>query len=400
MKFNQNIANLTPSKSMAMSMLAKELKKTDPSIIDLSIGEPDFDTPRAVVDEAIKWLNAGFTHYTTGPGLPELREGIAKKLKEDNGCSYAADEIIVTPSGKYGLCIALQTLLSAGDEAIVFAPYWVSYPSLVESNGAKCVSVELLPENDYRIDEESLRKACNEKTRVIIINYPSNPTGMALTEPELTALKNVMKDFPEITLISDEMYESIIFDGRKVLSPAACPELEGRVITSNGFSKCAAMTGWRIGYIAGPKEFVKTCTRYFGHTVSQTCGFIQKAALVALSCKDEMKAMRDSFQYRRDLFVDALNEIPGITVKKPEGAFYAWAGFSDDLVKKLPGYVPGKAEYSSEVSEFLLRVAKVSTVPGIANGVTGTTYVRFCFAAAEEDLVKAVAQIKDAIAKL
>lgn len=400
MKFNPYIESLTPSKSMAMSMLAKELKKADPSIIDLSIGEPDFDTPRAVVDEAIKWLNAGYTHYTTGPGLPELREAIAAKLKEDNGCSYDASEIIVTPSGKYGICIALQTLLSAGDEAIVFAPYWVSYPALIESNGAKCVSVELTAENDYRIDEESLRAACTEKTRVIIINYPNNPTGMSLTEPELTAIKNVMKDFPEITLISDEMYESIIFDGRSVISPAADPDLSGRVITSNGFSKCAAMTGWRIGYIAGPLPFIKVATRYFGHTVSQTCGFIQKAALVALSCKDEMKAMRESFQYRRDLFVDALNEIPGIHCKKPEGAFYAWAGFDRSLIEKLPGYEPGKAEYSSEVSEFLLRTAKVSTVPGIANGVTRTTYVRFCFAAAEEDLKRAVQQIKAAVAAL
>lgn len=400
MKFNPYIENLTPSKSMAMSVLAKELKKTDPSIIDLSIGEPDFDTPRAVVDEAIKWLNAGFTHYTTGPGLPELRQGIAEKLKNDNGCSYDASEIIVTPSGKYGICLALQTLLSVGDEAIVFAPYWVSYPSLVESTGAKCVSVELRAENDYRISEDSLRAACNEKTRVIIINYPNNPTGMALTEPELTALKNVMKDFPEITLISDEMYESIIFDGKKVISPAADPELAGRVITSNGFSKCAAMTGWRIGYIAGPLPFVKTATRYFGHTVSQTCGFIQKAAVVALTCKEEMKKMRESFQYRRDLFVNALNEIPGIHCVKPEGAFYAWAGFDSSVIEKLPGYEPGKAEYSSEVSEFLLRVAKVSTVPGIANGVTDTTYVRFCFAASEDDLRRAVEQIKSAIASL
>ena len=400
MKFNPYIESLTPSKSMAMSMLAKELKKTDPSIIDLSIGEPDFDTPRVVVDEAIKWLNAGFTHYTTGPGLPELREGIAKKLNEDNGCSYDASRIIVTPSGKYGICIALQTLLSAGDEAVVIAPYWVSYPALIESNGAKCVSVELKSDTGYRITEEALRKACTGKTRVIIINYPNNPTGMALTEAELCAIKKVMKDFPEITLISDEMYECILFDGRKMISPASDPEIADRVITSNGFSKCAAMTGWRIGYIAGPSEFIKVATRYFGHTVSQTCGFIQKAALVALSCKAEMETMRKSFEYRRDLFVDALNAIPGIHCRKPEGAFYAWAEFDEELIKKLPGYVPGKAEYSSEVSEFLLRTAKVSTVPGIANGVTDTTYVRFCFAAAEEDLVKAAAQIRKAVEEL
>ena len=382
---------------MAMSMLAKELKKTDPSIIDLSIGEPDFDTPRPVVDEAIKWLNAGFTHYTTGPGLPELREGIAAKLREDNGINADASEIIVTPSGKYGICIALQALLSPGDEAVVLAPYWVSYPALIESCGAKCVELELLPENDYRINEEGLRSVCSEKTRVIIINYPNNPTGMALTEPELCAIKKVMKDFPDITLISDEMYEKIMFDGKAMLSPASDPEIAGRVITSNGFSKCAAMTGWRIGYIHGCKEFVKVVTRYFGHTVSQTCGFIQKAALTALSCKEDMAKMNASFEERRNLFVDALNEIPGIHVRKPEGAFYAFAGFDDELIKKLPGYVPGEKEYSSLVSEFLLRTAKVSTVPGIANGVTGSTYVRFCFAASKEDLLKAVEQIKNAL---
>lgn len=400
MNFNKHIEGLTPSKSMAMSNLAKELRKKDPEIVDLSIGEPDFDTPRKVVDEAIKWLNAGFTHYTTGPGLPELREGIAKKLKEDNGCNYDPAGIIVCPSGKFGIYIACATVLNEGDEAVILAPYWVSYPSIIESVGGVPVTVELKPDNGYRITEEALRAAVNEKTRLIIINYPNNPTGKILTQPEFKAIKNVMTDYPDIMLLSDEMYESIIFDGNRNVSPASDPEIAGRVITSNGFSKCAAMTGWRIGYIAVNNEFAKVCSRFFGHIVSQTCGFIQKAAAAALTCREEMEMMRQSYEHRRNLFVDSLNEIPGLHCEKPEGAFYAWVRFDDELVKKLPGYEPGQVEYSNTVSEFLLRNAKVSSVPGAANGVTCASCVRFCFAASEDSLKKAVRQIKEAVSRL
>jgi len=400
MQFNKFIENITPSKSMQMSQLAKELKKTDPSILDLSIGEPDFDTPRKVVDEAIKWLNAGFTHYTTGPGLPELREGIAKKLNEENGCHYDPAGIIVCPSGKNSIFLACASLLNVGDEAVVLAPYWVSYPSIIESLGAVPVTYELKPENSYAIEEAELRKAVNEKTRMIIINYPNNPTGMVLNPGDLQALKNVMLDYPEITLLSDEMYEMILFDGKKNLSPAADPGIADRVITSNGFSKSAAMTGWRIGYIASTPDFVKVANKFFGHTVTQTCGFIQKAAVVALTCKEEMEMMRASYEKRRNIFLEGLSTIPGVHAMKPDGAFYAWVNFDMDLIKKLPGYEPGSGEYSSVVSEWLLRSAKVSSVPGIAYGVTSSTFVRFCFAVSEKDLRKAVEQIRHAVEKL
>ena len=400
MQFNHFIENITPSKSMQMNLLAKELKKTDPTILDLSIGEPDFDTPRRVVDEAIKWLNAGFTHYTTGPGLPELREAIAKKLKEENGCDYDPAGIIVCPSGKNSIFLACASLLNVGDEAVVLAPYWVSYPSIVEALGAVPVTYELSPEDRYRIHEDALRACITEKTRMIIINYPNNPTGMVLTEEDRKALKNVLLDYPEITLLSDEMYEMILFDGVKNISPASDPEIRDRVITSNGFSKSAAMTGWRIGYIASTPEFVKVANKFFGHTVTQTCGFIQKAAVVALDCREEMEMMRSSYEKRRNLFVDAMNRIPGIRIMKPDGAFYAWTRISMDIIEKLPGYEPGKGEYSSLVSEWLLRTAKVCSVPGIANGVTGSTFVRFCFAVDGETLKKAAAQIAEAVASL
>lgn len=400
MQFNRYIENITPSRSMQMNLLAKELKKTDPAILDLSIGEPDFDTPRKVVDEAIKWLNAGFTHYTTGPGLPELREGIAKKLREENGCHYSPEGIIVCPSGKNSIFLACATLLNTGDEAVVLAPYWVSYPSIVESLGAVPVTLELKPENRYAIVEEELRKVVSRRTRMIIINYPNNPTGMVLTESDLQALKNVMRDFPEITLLSDEMYEMILFDGKKNISPASDPEIADRVITSNGFSKSAAMTGWRIGYIASTPEFVSVAGKFFGHTVTQTCGFIQKAAAVALTCKEEMEMMRASYEKRRNLFVGGLNRIPGIRAMMPDGAFYAYVSFDMELIKKMPGYEPGRGEYSSVVSEWLLRTAKVCSVPGVANGVTCSTYVRFCFAVSEDVLEKAVVQIRDAVMAL
>ncbi|MDO4489386.1 MAG: pyridoxal phosphate-dependent aminotransferase [Eubacteriales bacterium] len=400
MEFNSNIINIAPSKSIAMSVLAKELKKTDPDIVDLSIGEPDFDTPAAIVDEAIKWLKDGFTHYTTGPGLPELRERIAKKLKDENGIDQAPNGIIFCTGGKFAIYLALATLLNAGDEVIVLAPYWVSYPSITESLGAVPVTYELKSADRYRIHEDELRALITDKTRMIIINYPSNPTGMILNTEDYAALKNIMMDYPDLLLMSDEMYERILFDGNKNISPAADPDIKDRVITINGFSKSVAMTGWRAGYMAASTEIAKVAARFFGHTLTQTAGFIQKACVVALDQTEDIEKMRQSYEKRRELFVNGLNSIPGIKCMKPDGSFYAWTGFDDELLRKLPGYVEGKKEQSEIISEFLLRQGKVSSVPGIANGVTEGTFVRFCFAASEENLNKAIRQIEAAVKAL
>ena len=393
MKFNKNIENITPSKSMAMSQLAKELKKSDPQIIDLSIGEPDFDTPEVITEEAIKWMKNGFTHYTTGPGLPELRKRIAKKLLDENGIMQDPEGIIVTPGGKFAIYLAVATLCNAGDEVICLTPYWVSYPSICQSLGVTPVEIELDPADNYRIDEKTLEDAITDKTRMIIINYPNNPTGLILHKEEMAAIKAVMQRHPEVVLLSDEMYERIIFDGNKNVSPAADEEIKDRVITVNGFSKSVAMTGWRAGYMASSTEIAKVAGRFFGHTLTQTCGFVQKACVVALDQLGDMEMMRLSYEKRRNMFVEGLNSIPGIHCIVPEGAFYAWTGFDESLLKKLPGYVPGKKEQSEIVSEWLLRQCKVSSVPGIANGVTRGTFLRFCFAAGEDDLERAISQI-------
>ena len=393
MKFNRNIENITPSKSMAMSQLAKELKKSDPQIIDLSIGEPDFDTPEVITEEAIKWMKNGFTHYTTGPGLPELRKRIAKKLLDENGIVQDPEGIIVTPGGKFAIYLSVATLCNAGDEVICLAPYWVSYPSICQSLGVTPVEIELDPADNYRIDEKTLEDAITDKTRMIIINYPNNPTGLILHKEEMAAIKAVMQRHPEVVLLSDEMYERIIFDGNKNVSPAADEEIKDRVITVNGFSKSVAMTGWRAGYMASSTEIAKVAGRFFGHTLTQTCGFVQKACVVALDQLGDMEMMRLSYEKRRNMFVEGLNSIPGIHCIVPEGAFYAWTGFDESLLKKLPGYVPGKKEQSEIVSEWLLRQCKVSSVPGIANGVTRGTFLRFCFAAGEDDLERAISQI-------
>ena len=228
---------------------------------------------------------------------------------------------------------------------------------------------------------------------MIIINYPNNPTGLILHADEMKAIKAVMKRHPEIILLSDEMYERILFDGNKNVSPAADEEIKERVITVNGFSKSVAMTGWRAGYMASSVEIAKVATKFFGHTLTQTCGFVQKACVVALDQLDDIEKMRQSYEKRRNMFVDGLNQIPGIHCVVPEGAFYAWTGFDESLIAKMPGYVPGKKEQSEVVSEFLLRQCKVSSVPGIANGVTKETHVRFCFAAGEDDLQRAIRQI-------
>ena len=400
MKFNENIINITPSKSMAMSQLAKELKKNDPAIIDLSIGEPDFDTPAPIVEEAVKWMRAGFTHYTTGPGLPETRERIAKKLLDENGIDQDPAGIIICPGGKFAIYLAVATCCNPGDEVVCVAPYWVSYPSICQSLGLTPVDLELSAAEGYRITEEKLRSAVSAKTKMLVINYPNNPTGLILHPDEMAAIKKVMKDFPDLLLLSDEMYERIIYDGNKNVSPAADPEIKDRVITVNGFSKSVAMTGWRAGYMAASKEIAKVASGFFGHTMTQTCGFIQKACVVALDQLDAIESMRQSYEKRRDMFVGGINQIDGIHCVVPEGAFYAWAGFDEALLKKLPGYVPGKKEQSEIVSEWLLRQCKVSSVPGVAYGVTESTFVRFCFAAGEDDLKRAICQIEAGVKAL
>lgn len=387
MTFNHEIQGLQPSKSMTFMGKAKQLQAKDPEIVNLSGGEPDFDTPVKIREELYRQVGAGYTHYTVGPGLPELRERIVKKLKEENGCNYSPDGVIVTPGGKFAVYLTVRSLVNPGDEVMYLEPAWVSYPSIIEASNARPVPVRLPRESNYRITLEQLEQYVTDKTRLLIINYPNNPTGRVLSRQEADVLEQFLLRHPDLLLLADEIYERITYAGNENVSMGSYPSVADRVITMNGFSKSVAMTGWRIGYLATTPEIKNVMYKLFQHTVTCVSGFVQKSAVVALDCTQEIEEMRRSYEHRRDLFVGGLNEIEGVECTIPEGAFYAWVKFD----------IPGLD--SEGVCEFILKNAKVVGVPGVAYG-TDDSCVRFSFATAEEDLKRALVQIKAAMSQV
>lgn len=383
--FSPCIANLTPSASVAMMTKAMAMKKVDPTIVDLSSGEPDFDTPLPIREELFRQVSAGFTHYTPSQGVAALRERIAQKLREENGCHYQAQDIIVTPGGKFALYLAVRALIGPGDVALYLAPGWVSYPAMVETAGGTAVAVELESATNYSITLDQLEEAYTPNTKVLILNYPNNPTGCVLSEEEFQGVKAFLLNHPQVWLISDEIYEKIRFDGVAHISPGADGAIASRVITINGFSKSVAMTGWRIGYLAAAPAVVTVAMKLFSHTMSCTSGFVQQAALKAFDCDAEIQAMCQEYQARRDLFVEGLNQIPGVHCQVPQGAFYAWTSFD----------VPGMD--STALCQYLLEQAKVVGIPGVAYGDTQGCHIRFSFATSMDQLAQAVANIRQAM---
>lgn len=384
MSYNKYISQLKPSKSIVFMDKAKQLKAKDPSVISLAGGEPDFDTPQRIKDELFNQINQNFTHYTVGPGLPDLRKKIAKKLSEENGCNYLPEGIIVTPGGKFAIYLAVRSFVNEGDEVMYLEPGWVSYPSIIEASCAVPVPVRLAESNGFRITEELLEKHYSSKTKMLIINYPNNPTGKILTSEESNIIKRFMLRHPDLLVLSDEIYERIVYKDFKTISLASFPEIANRVLTVNGFSKSVAMTGWRIGYVASEPSLQKIMNKLFQHTLTCVSGFVQKAAIVALDCSEEIEEMRKRYEARRDTFISGLNAINGVSCEYPEGAFYAWVKF--DI----------KGMNSEQVCEYILNEAKVVGVPGIAYG-TDDPFVRFSFAASDDDLKEAVKRIKKAV---
>lgn len=386
--FNKQIYEMAPSASIEIMRKAKQMKAVDPEIVDLAGGEPDFDTPGPICEELFRQIEAGYTHYTVGPGLPELREKIVKKLHDENRCNYTADGVIVTPGGKYAIYIGVRTLTNPGDEVIYLNPGWVSYPSIIQACGCVPVAVNLDYDANYEITRDVLEEKCSDKTRMLIINYPNNPTGRILTVKEADVIRDFMLAHPNVMLLSDEMYERIVYDGNENVSPASYPEITERVVTVNGFSKSVAMTGWRIGYLAAAPEVAKVGGKLFSHTISCVSGFIQKSAIKAFDCNAEIEQMRQQYEKRRALFVNGLNEIPGVHCNAPEGAFYAWTNFD----------IPGMD--STQVCNYILENAKVVGVPGIAYGEEKGSRIRFSFAASDEALQQAVVNIRQAMSAI
>ena len=371
--FNEKISGVAPSKSVTLLARTKELQKTDKEIINLTGGEPDFPTPQPICDEVNRQLAAGNTHYSDSRGNEDLRIRIAQKLCEENHAPFTPDQILVTPGAKLAVYLAVRSILNPKDEAIWLTPGWVSYPSIVEVSGGVPVAVHLKYEEDYRITLEALEAAASDRTRLLILNYPNNPTGRILRDSDIEAVSAFLRNHPQVYVLSDEIYEKVIYDGNQAVSMASFPEFFERVVIVNGFSKCSAMTGWRVGYLACNSELYKVVHKLFQHCMSCTSGFLQKGALVAMDCTRETEAMRQIYEKRRNLLVERMAKIPGIDFVSPSGAFYAWVRFDTE-------------KDSETLCTELLEQAKIAGVPGNAYGEEDAVCVRFSFAASEQDL--------------
>lgn len=385
MLFNENVVNLKPSASLSFMMKAKQMKAEGIDVVDLAGGEPDFATPMPIVEEAYRQMAAGNTHYAVGQGIPELLKRLQRKFLEENHITYQTNEILVTPGGKYAIYLTVNTLLNPGEEVMYLDPAWVSYVPIIESAGATAVPVVLSYEEDYKITMEALEAKVSEKTKLVIMNYPNNPTGKTLSFEEAKIIERFMLAHPDIFLLSDEIYEKLIFDGIEHISPASMESIHDRVITANGFSKSLAMTGWRLGYLAAPRYILEPIYKLYQHSVSCVSGFLQNAALVALDCQKDIEEMRQEYQNRRNVFTDMLQDIQGITVRPAEGAFYAWVKFEKEGINQ------------SDIGSFILNHAKVVGVPGEAFGEGGKGCIRFSFANDLESLKKAAIRIKKAM---
>ena len=378
---NNRIEKMAPSATLALNARAAEMKAAGISVVNLSGGDPDFKTPKPICDEAYKWMLEGLTHYVPGKGHIDLRKAVSEKFKNENGIELSPDEILITPGGKMALYLAINALMADGDEVLIPTPAWVSYEPMCVAAGAKPEFVHLDAKNKYKLTLDKLERHYTEKTRMLIINYPNNPTGRVLEEDEADAIEQFLIAHENVLLLSDEMYEKLVFDGRKHISLGARKTIADRVITENGFSKCSAMTGWRLGYIGAKAELIAPMAKLYTQTASCVPGFIQKAGVVALGCTEETEYMRQRYEARRDMFIGELNKIKGVEAMVPEGAFYAWVKFDTELT-------------SAEFAEELLVKGGVCGVPASAFGENKYPYLRFSMASSDEDLAEAAKRIK------
>ncbi len=394
---SERAKNISPSETLKVSAKAKELAREGASIIALSAGEPDFKTPAHICNAAIEAITDGFHGYTMNTGMPELREAISKKLQRDNRISIPADQIVLSNGAKQSVGFAILATINPGDEVLIPAPYWVSYPEMVKLAGGKPVIEKTLFSNNYKLTPEQLEDALTENTKAIILNSPSNPTGACYTRAELKDLATVLNEYPELLIFSDEIYEYIVFDNEHVSILNAAPHLKDRTILINGFSKGFAMTGWRLGYMAGPKPIADAVAKIQSQETSAPSSISQKAGLAA--CNGTMKPveeMRDAFKKRRDYIVDALKSIDGIECFTPSGAFYVFPDIHQFLGKSTPE--GDKIITSTDLSLYLLEQHGVAVVPGDAFGEPNG--IRLSYAASMEDLKEAILRIKDGLSSL
>jgi aspartate aminotransferase len=392
---SKRVQSLSVSQTLAMSQKSRELKEKGIDIINMSIGEPDFNTPDDIKEAAKKAIDDNYSFYPPVPGYGDLREAISKKFKEENNLDYSVDQIVVSAGGKHSLINVILSVIDPGDEAIILAPYWVSYYDQIILAEGKPVVVKTTIENDFKVTPAQLEKNITPKTRLMIFNSPSNPTGMVYTRDEIAALVAVLEKYPQIIIISDEIYEHIIFNGKHI-SLASFPSITDRVVTANGVSKAYAMTGWRIGYIGAPLWLAKACIKLQGQFTSGVSSISQRAALAALTSKsDSREKMRMAFLRRRDLICSLLKEIDGLKVSKPEGAFYVMPDITSFLGKSYNGTMISN---SDEMALYLLDQARVALVGGSAFG--SPECMRISYATSDEKITEAVKRIKDALEQL
>jgi aspartate aminotransferase len=385
------VGRIKPSATLVVTARAAELRRAGKDVIGLGAGEPDFDTPEHIKEAAIKAIRDGHTKYTAVDGILELREAISDKFKRENGLRYAPDQILVSSGGKQSLYNLFEALLNDGDEVVIPAPYWVSYPAMALLADAEPVIVRAGASQHFKITPEQLAGAITDKTRLFVLNSPSNPSGAAYTQRELAGLAEVLREHPRVFVVTDDMYEHIYWAPKPFSSFLnAAPDLYERTVTMNGVSKAYAMTGWRIGYVGGPKAVVAAMRKIQSQSTSNPCSIAQYAALAALSgdqgCVREMNA---AFRERHDYMVETLNTIPGFSCLPGAGTFYAFP--------KVAAAIDALEDVSSDVefSEFLLEKAGVAVVPGTAFGSPG--HVRLSFACGKDTLEDALGRIRAAL---
>ena len=372
---------------MAVTSKAREMKAAGKDVIGLGAGEPDFDTPDNIKEAAIRAIKSGDTKYTAVDGTPALKKAIQAKFLRENNLTYSIDQITVGTGGKQVLYNAFMATINKGDEVIIPAPYWVSYPDIILLAGGKPKIVKCDEKNSFKITPDQLRKAISKKTKWVILNSPSNPTGSAYTKKEIEGLSKVLMKYNKVFILSDDIYEHITYDNFKFFTIAQIQELKERTLTMNGVSKSYSMTGWRIGYAAGPKEIIKAIAKIQSQSTSNPTSISQAAAVEALNgTQSFIKERADSFKKRRDYVVDSLNEIEGISCLRPEGAFYVFPNCKKLLGKKT------KVKNDKNFVEKLLIKSQVAVVQGSAFGLDG--YFRISYATSMDNLKKAMERIK------
>lgn len=394
-QLSNRLLNMEESATIAMSRKSRELKQAGKDVISLSLGEPDFNTPDFIKNAAVEGMNQNFTKYTPVPGYDDLRQAVCDKFERDNGLHYTKDQIVVSTGAKQSIANVVMSVINPGDEVVIPAPFWVSYIEIVKVAGGIPVVISADIESDFKISGKQLEAAITDKTKLVMFSTPCNPTGSVYSKDELKSLADVISKYPHITVIADEIYEHINFVGKHE-SLAQFPEVYNQVVTINGVSKAWAMTGWRLGYIGAPKIIADACSKVQGQFTSATCSITQRAAIAALNAEPNvLNEMKSAFKNRRKLVLNALQNIEGIKVNEPEGAFYFFPDISSFFGKSYNGTQINNA---SDLTLYLLDEALVALVTGEAFG--DPNCIRISYATSEDVLTEAMNRIKKALSKL